>query len=106
MVARTAYLGETHTVEVEVVRSGNHNGAATVDYTFTNGTALNGVHFNGVDGTINWADGEFGSKAITFEVIGAIDPTSAFTLELESPTGTVELGSCVELEVTIEDGTA
>lgn len=104
--ARVVYFGETFSAEIEVARKGNSNGAGTVDYTFTDGTAENGTHFNGVDGTISFADGEYGSIAIPFEVIGAIDPATlaTFTITLSNPTGAIELGEAVEVEVSIEDG--
>ena len=52
-------VGETAgSVTLTVGRSGNRNGAASVDYATTNGTATAGADYTAVSGTLNFADGE------------------------------------------------
>lgn len=101
--ATTVYLGVASTIELEVVRSGNINGVGTVDYATADGTAVAGSDYTAATGTITWADGESGSKAITVPIIGNVNPDSDFTVTLSNATGTVELGNCVATTVTIED---
>lgn len=103
-VATVLFLGDSIDVEIEVVRAGNSNGAGTVDYTITDGTAAEGTDFSAADGTITFADGESGSFAIPIEVIAATAATQDFTITLSNPTGALELGSSVTTVVTIEDG--
>ncbi len=104
VAATVLFLGDTIPVEIEVARIGNTNGTGTVDYAFADGTAANGVDFNGVGGTITFLEGESGSIAIPLEVIAATGATQDFTITLSNATGDLELGSSVVTTITIEDG--
>lgn len=53
-------------VTYTVIRSGGANKALAVNYATADGTALAGVNYSTTTGTLNWADGEMGSK--TFKV--------------------------------------
>ena len=105
-VATTVWTGAARTIELEVVRKGNVNGAGTVDYATSDGTAVDTDDYTATSGTISWADGESGSKAITVDIIGNVNSGGVFTVTLSNATGTVELGNCVETDITIEDATA
>jgi len=66
---------------VKITRQGGATGAALFAYAFEDRstpaspyTAENGVDFNGVDGSISWADGESGSKTIEIPLIQDVVP--------------------------------
>ena len=70
------------------VNRGGSIGPASVNYAFTNGTAVNGTHFTGVNGTITWADGETGAKLIPFTILddSVVNATRTFTVTLSGAT--------------------
>lgn len=104
--ANVYYLGEDIDLELEVARKGGSNGSGSVNYTVTDGTAANGSEFVVANGTINWAEGEIGSKAIAILIQGANGASSDFVVTLDTPTGDIALGSCVATTVNILDPTA
>lgn len=69
-----------------VTRNGTA-GAASINYAFTSGTAINNTHFIGTNGTLNWADGEGGSKLIPVTILddSIINASRAFTVTLSNP---------------------
>lgn len=98
----TVYTGESAQVTLTVTRAGGSTGAASVDYTFADDTALNGTHYNGTNGTLSWADGEYGNREITVEIVGG-DANAAldFAVTLSNVSGAT-LESCVTTTVSIE----
>jgi uncharacterized repeat protein (TIGR01451 family) len=61
------------TATLTVTRAGGSDGAVSVDYMVTGGTATSGTDFSLAAGTLNWADGDSSSKSITVTVFD--DPT-------------------------------
>lgn len=85
-------------------RVGGNTGAASVGYTTASGTAIAGTEFTTTAGTFNWADGEFGKKAVVVPInaTGGDDNGKQFTFTLSSPTGAT-LGSPAVATITILD---
>lgn len=60
-------------------------GATTVQYGTTNGTALNGVHYTAVSGTLHWPDGDTTPRVITVPLVTpytAVESSRDFTVQL------------------------
>lgn len=88
---------------VSVQRVGGSDGAASVNYSTSDGTAVNGVNYTAVSGTLNWANGETAAKTISIPILidGLLsDKTMAVTL---SGPLTVTLGSPSTTQVTIKN---
>lgn len=102
----TLYDGTTRRVRLAVSRTLDSNGAASVTYSLTDGTAINGTHYVDVTnplGTISWLDGEKGTKYIEIDIINGIAGTDAdFSVELGAVSGNIELDECVKTTVLIE----
>jgi uncharacterized delta-60 repeat protein len=91
------------TVTVTVARSGGVNGAASVSYATSNGTAVAGSDYTATSGTLAWAAGEGGLKTFTLSILSDTDVESTETvnLSLNAVTGaTLGLSSAV---LTIND---
>ena len=91
-------------MNVQVVRAGPATGAISVNYTFANGTAMNGTHYGGVNGTLNWADGDAAPKDIPVVVANdaAVNPNRTFTVTLSGAIGAT-IGAPTSTAVTIVD---
>lgn len=91
------------TVMITVTRTGGANGAASVQYATSPGSAT-AADFTASSGTLTWADMESGSKSFVVPITN--DPNfegnEAFTVTLSSPSGTA-LGSPTTASVTITD---
>jgi hypothetical protein len=91
------------TVLITVIRTGPITGTISINYGTANGTAISGVNFTGVSGTLTFAPGVMTQ---TFSV--PIIPTTAivgnkqFTVQLSSPSPGVQLNASVAT-VTIVD---
>lgn len=71
-------------IAVTVERIGT-DGATTVQYGTTDGTALNGVHYTAGSGTLHWPDGDTTPRVITFPLVTpytAVESTRDFTVRL------------------------
>ena len=77
---------------VTVLRLNNTNGAVTVDYATADGTAMAGVNYTPVSGTVTFADGQ---SVAAIQVPLIYDPVVTgdlnFNLGLSSPTGGAHL---------------
>ena len=76
------------TASVTVRRMGAGDGAVSVHYATSNGTALDGVNYHAVSGTLNWADGDMAEKTFSVPLINA-GTTGSITvnLALSGPAG-------------------
>ena len=96
---------EGGTATITVNRTGGDTGAVSADYATSNGSASAGSDYTAASGTLNWANGESGSK--TFNVVTASDcameGSEDVNLALSSPTGDVELGVPDVAVLTIND---
>ena len=72
-------------VTITVTRTGNTSGTATVVYSTTDGSALNGGDYNGAAGTLAFAAGE-SSKSFTVSIIDdlVVEGTESFNVTLRN----------------------
>lgn len=84
-------------VMVTVTRNDGSDGAVSVNYATSDGTATAGADYTAANGTLNWADGDAAAKSFPVTIIddAIIDPNETFTVTLSNPTG----------GATIADGT-
>ena len=89
-----------------VQRSGNANGAASVDFNISAGSASTGADYTGPDsGTLSWADGNADPKWIEYEIIddGAAETDEFLELTLSNASG-ASVGASAILRINILDG--
>lgn len=95
---------------VTVARSGSANGAISVNYATSNGTAAAGSDYTAISGgTLNWANGDSANKSflVTIANDGNYEAAETFVLTLSNPTNGAILGSPSQATVTIaNDDTA
>jgi len=83
----------------------NCQGAVSVDYATSDGTATAGSDYTATSGTLEWDDGDTESKTFTVPITGDSEPESdeTFSISLSNPTGCAELGDPDTAVVTIRD---
>lgn len=87
---------------VAVHRLGGKNGAVSVQYATSNGTALSGTHYTSASGTLNWADQDDTAK--TFNVtISSVDTLRWFNITIFNPLGGASLGMFSIVQIQIQD---
>ena len=86
-----------------VSRTGGFNGAVSVAYATSNGTAAAGADYTAVSGTLNWADMDSSPKNFTVPISSAtsFSGTRTFTVALSVPAGGATLGAISSDAVTI-----
>ncbi|HEX2834251.1 MAG TPA: Calx-beta domain-containing protein [Thermoanaerobaculia bacterium] len=104
--AATYNVGEAGPfVTITVTRTGGSDGAVSIDYATSDGSAAAGFDYTAASGTLNWADGESTSK--TFDIAIADDSTyegsETVNLALSNPGGYAELGTPGTAVLTIND---
>src|SRR5436309_3046821 len=74
---------------ITVERSGGEDGAVTVHYATSDGTATAGQDYTAVSGTLSWADGDEGRKAILIPIVNdsIVEGSETVHLTLSAPTG-------------------
>ena len=81
-------LDEGTTLDVEIARTGGTSGPLTVDVFDANGSASDADYrvVSPASGTLSWADGEAGTRAVTVEALSdtEIEPDETFELQLMS----------------------
>jgi hypothetical protein len=89
-------------VQVTVNRTGGSNGPVSVQYRVGGGTAVAGVNYTPVSGTLTFADGET-SKTFTVPVLddGQATPNLTAVVSLSSPTGGAAIGGITASVLTI-----
>lgn len=105
--ARTTELESS--ISLPVSRFGGLNGAVSVSYSITPGTAVPGTDYTPVSGTLSWTAGEGGVKHIVVPILpdAVADGNRTFTVKLSSPTGGASLPLASEYTiVTIWDDEA
>lgn len=97
-------------VAVRVGRVGGAMGNVTAAFATLDGSAVDGVDYQHVNGTVSWADGDSSIKTFSVPIVNrAITDGSArtFGLSLSSPTGGASFGDAPAASVSIlEDGAA
>lgn len=87
-----------------VVRTGNTETAATVDYKTRDGSAIAGLDYVGATGTLTFADGDT-KQTIVIDLINddVFELEEVFYVVLENPTGMASIEPPGEARVTIHD---
>ena len=101
----TAVMEDAGNVLVTVTRTGGSDGAASVSYSTSPGTALAGVDYTTTIGSLNWASGDTSSREISIPIINntAENPSPrSFTLSLSGASGS-SLGSTSAVAINIVD---
>lgn len=82
-------------VTITVTRSGGSDGAVSVDFITSNGTAMAGADYTAASGTLQWSDGDGNAKTFTVTVADDSLKENAETvnLTLSNPSGGASLGS-------------
>ncbi len=105
--ATTVSVAEgSSTVLLTVQRTGGSDGAVSVAYATSNGTA-GASDFTAATGTLSWGNGDTASKPITVALLNdaAHESAETFTVVLSSPTAGATLGAATAT-VTITDDDA
>jgi len=87
------YAPESAAYTFTVQRVGGSTGAVSVNYSCTNGTAVNGTHYTAASGTLNWADGNAADKTFTVTMLAVSNSSLYFTVNLSAPGGGAGLGA-------------
>jgi endoglucanase len=89
-------------VAMTVNRTGGTNGAVTVQYATSNGTATAGMNYTAESGTLSWAAGDATGKTISVPVSSTvISSPVAFSVALSQPGGGATLGTATKATVAI-----
>jgi|GEM_PF-2346984 len=103
----TASVGEGEgTVTVTVTRSLNSVGPVSVEFSTTALSATAGDDFTAQSGTLNWADGESGSKTVDIAILDDNDfneGNETFRVDLSNPGNGAVLGLNDRVTVTITE---
>lgn len=91
-------------VTISVTRSGGSDGAVSLQYATVDGSAQAPGDYTATSGTLNWADGDAGTKTISVPIIDdtRVEGDESFTLALSNVSGTT-LGAITTTTVTIHD---
>jgi plastocyanin len=94
----------TGSVAVTVERTGGTDGAVSVDYATSDGSAAAGSDYVAAAGTLSWADGDGASKELSVEILDDAleEGNETVNLSLSSPTGGAGLGTS-SATLTIRD---
>jgi hypothetical protein len=89
---------------IEVQRTDGSDGAVSVAYAVTGGTAVDGTDYQSVSGVLSWDDGDTASKTFAIPVFNnaVIGDAKTVIITLASPTGGSVLGTDI-LTLTIYD---
>ena len=85
----------THNVTITVTRTGGSNGAVSVHYATSDGSATAGSDYTSTSGDLNWPDGDAAQKTFNVSVTGdtTFESDETINLTLSAPTGGATLGS-------------
>lgn len=92
-------------VTFSVERNGGTNGAVSATYRTVDGTATAGEDFTATSGTVEFADGESGTRDITVNILddALSEDSEEFRVVLENPTGEASLGTPSASRVLLAD---
>lgn len=96
------------TAQITVNRSGGTEGAVSISYSTSNGTASAGSDYTAASGTLTWADGDAAPKTFDIDIQDdALDEgDEGVQLALTNATGGAALGSQSTATLTITDNDA
>ena len=94
-------------ITITVSRTGGTDGAVTVQFSTSNGTATAGSDYNFANGTLSWNNGEGGNKSFTVTPLpdALNEGSETVNLTLSNPTGGATLGAQSTAVLTITDST-
>ncbi len=80
---------------ITVLRAGGTQGTVQVNYSTADGSALAGLDYTNVAGTLTWTNGETGAKTFQVPIIDDAQggPSTSLNLILSGPTGGASLGT-------------
>jgi plastocyanin len=86
-------------------RVNGDDGAVSVQYATSNGSASAGSDYTAKSGTVNWADNDDNNKTVNVAILNdaAQESAESFTVTLSAPGGGASLGSPASATVTIAD---
>ncbi|MEM7017096.1 MAG: LamG-like jellyroll fold domain-containing protein, partial [Pseudomonadota bacterium] len=92
-------------IEISVSRSGSSDGAASVDYSVSAGSANASEDYTAVDGVLNWGDGDSSTKTLTVNIQEdeLVESVETINLQLSNPTGDATLGNPASAVLVIVD---
>jgi uncharacterized repeat protein (TIGR02543 family) len=92
-------------ITVSVTRSDGSDGAVSVSYATSNGTATSGSDYTSRSGTLSWGNGDTSTKTITIPIIddSTYEGNETFAVTLSNATGGASIGSPSTTTVTIID---
>ena len=90
---------------IEVQRTDGSDGAVSVAYAVTGGTAVDETDYQSVSGVLSWNDGDAANKTFTVPVFNnaGIGDSKTVLITLASPTGGSVLGTNILTVLTIYD---
>ena len=96
---------ELGSITVTVSRTGASNGAVSVFYKTTNGSATAGPDYTAVSGTLHWAAGDTADKSFTVSIMNdwVFEADETFFVDLSFPGGGAALGMPVTQTITIQN---
>jgi Calx-beta domain/RTX calcium-binding nonapeptide repeat (4 copies)/Bacterial Ig domain len=88
-------VDEGNSVQVRVTRTGGDDGAVSVNYATSNGSATAGSDYNATSGTLNWASGDSSPKTFAVQTTsaGGDEPNETINLILSAAGGGASIGS-------------
>ncbi len=94
-------------VTVIIVRTGGNQGAGTVDYSFSGGTAVPGKNYQPISGKLTFGSKET-SKKVTLQIMNdtTTSGTKTVNLVLKNPTGAVGISAPSNIYLNINDPNA
>lgn len=92
-------------LNITVNRVGGSDGAVSVRYATSSGTATSGSDFTSASGTLSWASGDSAAKTVAIAILqdGMAEGRETFGFALSSPTGGAALGSPSAATATLID---
>lgn len=99
-------VGESQAMlTIQVDRISGSDGAVSVDYSTSNGSATAGADYQSSSGVLNWADGDSVAKSFSVNILAdsAVEGNETFTVSLSGVAGGASIGSPSSTAVTIQD---
>ncbi|MCH9650567.1 MAG: hypothetical protein K0U98_20195 [Deltaproteobacteria bacterium] len=90
---------------ITVSRTGGNDGAVSVDFATSNGSATAGQDYTATSGTLNWSDGDDDQKTFSVTILddSADESQEVLNLSLSNPGGDATLGSPNTATLRISD---
>jgi plastocyanin len=103
--AANVNVSEGNTATLTVQRVGGDDGAVSVSYATSDGTAVAGSDYVATSGTLSWADNDDDPKSFQVQTIEdtAVESNETINVVLSNPTGGAGLGAPSAATVTIVD---